>query len=108
MLFYFFVFVSISVSVSAHENRLRYNWGVSKTILIVGSSREEGGGGIYGVQTEVCRVWGEGGLIYIFLVSNLCQMRALIDDQHQLKSILGLSGVEEGREGMGKGAVRSY
>lgn len=51
---------------------------------------------------------GEGGLIYIFLVSNLCQMRALIDDQHQLKSILGLSGVEAGREGMGKGAVRSY
>lgn len=48
---------------------------------------------------------GEGGLIYIFLVSNLCQMRALIDDQHQLKSILGLSGV---RGGMGKGAVRSY
>lgn len=55
-----------------------------------------------------CVDWGSGELIYIFLVSNLCQMRALIDDQHQLKSILGLSGVRAGREGMGKGAVRSY
>lgn len=34
--------------------------GVSETILIVGSSREEGGGGIYGVQTEVCRVAERG------------------------------------------------
>lgn len=33
---------------------------------------------------------GGGGLIYIFLVSNLCQMRALIDDQQHLKSILGI------------------
>lgn len=56
----FFVFVSISVSVSAHENRLRYNWGVLKTILIVGSSREEGRGGIFGVQTEMCRVRERG------------------------------------------------
>lgn len=55
-----------------------------------------------------CVDWGSGELIYIFLVSNLCQMRALIDDQHQLKSILGLSGARAGREGMGKGAVRSY
>lgn len=62
---FFFVFVSISVSVSAHENRLRYNWGVSKTILIVGSSREEGGGGICGVQTEVCRLGKRGTHIHI-------------------------------------------
>lgn len=73
--FFLLVFVSISVSVSAHENRLRDNWGGFKSILIAGVVEwGRGSGNVWSVESR---------LIYIFLVSNLCQMRALIDDQHR-------------------------